>query len=60
MIRTEPAISTQLMPAERWYQQFWPWFVIALLSSAVIASCASAYLAVHTTDAVLEHADQSD
>ena len=46
-------------PPEPWYHNFWPWFIIALLSSAVIGSLTSAYLAVHTSDVVLEHADQS-
>jgi hypothetical protein len=43
-----------------WYRQIWPWIIISLLSSAVIGSCVSAYLAVHTTDVVLEHGDSSD
>jgi uncharacterized protein len=43
-----------------WYRQFWPWFIIAMLSSAVIASLTSAYFAVHTTDVVLPHADSSE
>ncbi len=42
-----------------WYRQFWPWFVIGLLSSAVVGSLVSAYLAVHTTDVVLPHADSA-
>lgn len=53
-------MSTDPAPTEPWHGQFWPWFIIALLASAVLASLASAYLAVHTTDVVLEHADQSD
>jgi hypothetical protein len=52
--------SSSAAPLLPWYRQFWPWFILALLSSAVIASLASAYLAVHTTDVVLEHADSSD
>ena len=43
-----------------WYRQFWPWFVIALLSSAVICSCLSAWLAVHSGEVILPHADSSD
>lgn len=43
-----------------WYRQVWPWIIISLLSSAVIGSFVSAYLAVHTTDVVLEHSDSSD
>ncbi len=42
-----------------WYRYFWPWFVIAMLSSAVAGSFVSLYLALHTTDVVVEHADAS-
>ncbi|MBS0578225.1 MAG: FixH family protein [Proteobacteria bacterium] len=42
-----------------WYRFFWPWFIIALLSAAVAGSLVSAYLAVNTTDTVLEHSDQA-
>jgi hypothetical protein len=43
----------------RWYRHFWPWFLIAMLSSAVAASFVSLYFAAHTTDVVVEHADAS-
>jgi len=43
-----------------WYRYFWPWLVIALLSSAVAGSLISAYFAWHTNDVVLEHADASE
>ena len=33
-------------PVEPWYRQFWPWFIIALPASAVIASFISLWLAV--------------
>jgi len=47
-------------PALPWYKQFWPWFVIALLASAVFGSFASLYFALHTRDVVLEHSDSAD
>ena len=40
-----------------WYRHFWPWFLIAMLSSAVAASFVSLYFAAHTTDVVVEPAD---
>ena len=43
-----------------WYRNFWPWLVIALLSSAVVGSCVTAYFAMHTRDVVLDHADSSE
>ncbi len=43
-----------------WYRNFWPWFIIGLLSAAVSGSLVSAYLALHTSDVVLEHSDQAD
>jgi hypothetical protein len=42
-----------------WYRFFWPWFIITLLSAAVLGSVVSAYLAVTTPDVVLEHSDQA-
>jgi hypothetical protein len=33
-----------------WYRQFWPWFIIALPASAVIASFVSLWLAVSNPD----------
>jgi hypothetical protein len=50
-------MNTTLLP---WYRHFWPWFVLVLLASAVAGSLVSAYLAVHTTDVVLEHGDSSE
>ena len=42
-----------------WYRYFLPWMLIALVSSAVVGSLVSAYLAAHTQDVVLDHADAS-
>ena len=50
-------MTTQSLP---WYRYFWPWFILALLSAAVSGSLLSAWLAVHTSDVVLEHADSSE
>lgn len=36
-----------------WYRQFWPWFLIALPASAVIASLYTVSLAVRTTDSLV-------
>ncbi len=46
--------------AAPWYRHLWPWIVIGLVGSAVVGSLTSAYLAVHTDDVVLEHADASN
>jgi hypothetical protein len=43
----------------QWYRHFWPWFLLAMLGSAVTGSFVSLYLALHTTDEVVEHADAS-
>jgi len=39
--------------AKAWYKQFWPWFLIALPGSVVIASIATIILAVTHPDAVV-------
>ncbi len=51
-------MTTLTRPAP-WYRHFWPWFIIAMLSCAVTGSFISLYLALHTSDVVLEHADSS-
>jgi hypothetical protein len=42
-----------------WYKQFWPWFLIALPTAAVVASIASLVIAVRNAD-TLVRADWSD
>jgi uncharacterized protein len=54
-----PSTSTSA-DALPWYRHFWPWFIIAMLASAVAASLVSGYLAYQTSDVVLEHADASE
>jgi hypothetical protein len=40
-----------------WYRQFWPWFLICLPASAVIASLYTVSLAVRTTDSLVVSSD---
>ncbi len=44
--------NTELLPGQGvpWYRQFWPWFIIALPASAVIASFITLWLAVSHPD----------
>ena len=44
--------NTTLAPGQEppWYRQFWPWFIIALPASAVIASFYTLWLAVSNPD----------
>jgi hypothetical protein len=57
MTSTPASTSNDALP---WYRHFWPWFVIALLSSAVAGSFVSLYFALDTRDVVLEHSDASE
>ncbi|HEY5774490.1 MAG TPA: FixH family protein [Xanthomonadales bacterium] len=41
-----------------WYRQFWPWFIIALPTSAVIASFVSLWLAVSNPDQLVVTDDE--
>jgi len=41
-----------------WYRQFWPWFIIALPTSAVIASFISLWLAVSNPDHLVVDEDE--
>lgn len=41
-----------------WYRQFWPWFIIALPASAVVASFITLWLAVTNPDQLVISEDQ--
>ena len=43
--------------AKPWYRQFWPWFIIALPASAVVASLYTVSLAFRTTDSLVVQSD---
>ncbi len=36
-----------------WYRQFWPWFIIALPASAVIAGLTTLWISMQTTDSLV-------
>ena len=40
-----------------WYRQFWPWFIIALPASAVVAGLYTVWLAMQTGDSLVVHSD---
>ena len=38
-----------------WYRQFWPWFIMALPASAVVAGLYTVWLAMQTGDSLVVH-----
>jgi hypothetical protein len=42
---------------EPWYRQFWPWFIIAMLSSSVIAGLTTVWIALQTSDSLVVKSD---
>ena len=36
-----------------WYRQFWPWFIIALPASAVVAGLTTLWISMQTTDSLV-------
>lgn len=40
-----------------WYRQFWPWFIIALPASAVVAGLTTVWIAMQTTDSLVVSSD---
>jgi len=54
-LRNTEAERGQNLP---WYRQFWPWFIIALPASAVIASFISLWLAVSNPDHLVVNEDE--
>jgi hypothetical protein len=49
-MNSNTADSTSIAP---WYRQAWPWFLIALPGTAVVASITSAVLAIRSDDGVV-------
>ena len=45
-------------PDTPWYRQFWPWFIIALPASVVIASFYTLWLAISNPDHLVVDDDQ--
>ena len=45
--------NTQNNPVTPWYRQFWPWFIIALPASAVVASFITLWIAISNPDQVV-------
>jgi len=45
--------KTTNTPEPPWYKQFWPWFIIALPATAVIASFITLYLAISRPDYIV-------
>ena len=41
-----------------WYRQFWPWFIIALPASAVVAGLYTVWLSLQTTDSLAIRTDE--
>ena len=52
--------STNLAPGEGvpWYKQFWPWFIIALPASVVVASFFTLWLAISNPDRLVVDDDE--
>jgi len=40
-----------------WYRQFWPWFIMALPASAVVAGLYTLWIAMQTTDSLVIQSD---
>jgi len=57
-MRYQPPSSQAADQALPWYRQFWPWFIIALPTAAVIGSFVSLWLAVSHPDYLVVSEDQ--
>ena len=42
---------------EPWYRQFWPWFIMALPATAVVAGLYTLWIAMQTTDSLVVQSD---
>jgi hypothetical protein len=50
MMNSNQQGNTQAAAIQPWYRQFWPWFIIALPATAVIASFVTLWLALTHPD----------
>lgn len=51
-------MQNEKIDTKPWYKQFWPWFIIMLPASAVVASVATLFIAINNPDyMVLEETD---
>lgn len=48
-----PTVKHARQASLPWYRQFWPWFLMALPATAVVASLTSAWFAVTTSDGLV-------
>ena len=46
-----PALKSKSSQARAWHREFWPWFIVALIGSVVLASVATIFLAFKFDDA---------
>ena len=49
--------SMQREDTDPWYRQFWPWFIMALPASAVVAGLYTVWIAMQTTDSLVVQSD---
>ena len=57
-MRYQPQTPQTAEPLLPWYRQFWPWFIIALPTAAVIGSFVSLWLAVSHPDFLVVSEDE--
>lgn len=58
--RPDNTLSDNTMQREDtvpWYRQFWPWFIMALPASAVVAGLYTVWIAMQTTDSLVVQSD---
>jgi hypothetical protein len=51
-VKNAAAINTPLQP-KPWYREFWPWFLMSLPASAVVAGIATVVIAVQSADGMV-------
>ena len=52
-----PKITMQREDTDPWYRQFWPWFIMALPATAVVAGLYTVWIAMQTTDSLVVQSD---
>ena len=58
MNKQYPRVLTEAEKNLHWYKQFWPWFIIALPASVVIASFVTLWIAISNPDHLVVDEDE--
>jgi len=55
-----PLKKSPMADSRPWYRQFWPWFLLSLPASVVVAGLTTVYIAFHNADSLVDDSYYQD